>query len=71
MRHYSRLLVLLATWDGINNLLFVMSEQPPRGRGSTENSPNRFHRLHVEPDLDDVPLEDRSAPATEFLKGIQ
>lgn len=45
-----------------------MPEQPPRGRGSAENPPNRFHKLHMEPDREDVPAEDRSAPATEFLK---
>ncbi len=45
-----------------------MNDRPPRGRGSAENPPNRFHKLHMETDLEDVPEEDRSDPATEFLK---
>lgn len=45
-----------------------MTEHPPRGRGSAENPPNRFHRLHVEPDLEDVPPEERSDPRTEYLR---
>ncbi len=47
-----------------------MTDHPLRGRGSAENPPNRFHRLHVEPDLADVPAEDRSDPRTEFLKAF-
>jgi DNA repair photolyase len=38
-----------------------------RGRGAAENPPNRFERLHLEPDSEDVPEEDRTAPATQFL----
>ena len=39
------------------------------GRGATVNPPNRFERLHVEPDPDapaDFPEEERVAPRTEF-----
>lgn len=39
------------------------------GRGASVNPPNRFERLHVEPDPDaqpDFPEEERVAPRTEF-----
>jgi DNA repair photolyase len=44
---------------------------PPRGRGASWNPPNRFERLHVEPDLAD--LEDAGdlelpAPETQYFR---
>jgi DNA repair photolyase len=43
------------------------SADPIHGRGSASNPPNRFERLHYEPDPD-VEEVDRPAPATQFLK---
>src|SRR5882724_4165753 len=37
-----------------------------RGRGARSNPPNRFERLHVEPDPD-APPEERPHPRTEFF----
>ena len=39
----------------------------PRGRGASENPPNRFVPLHLEPDADWDPSED-PAPRTQFLR---
>ena len=39
---------------------------PPPGRGASFNPPNRFERLHVEPDPD-APPEERPHPRTEFF----
>ncbi len=44
------------------------NSQVKRGRGSVDNPPNRFHRLHVEPDLSDVPPEERTDPETQYLR---
>jgi DNA repair photolyase len=43
------------------------ADAAPRGRGSAENPPNRFDRLHYErdPDVDD---EEQPAPATQYLR---
>lgn len=49
-----------------------MNTHPPRpdapivGRGPQINPPNRFERLHVEPDPD-APLEERPHPQTQFF----
>lgn len=42
------------------------SQLPFRGRGSDFNPPNRFERLHVEPDPE-CPPEERSDPRTQFF----
>jgi DNA repair photolyase len=48
-----------------------MSTEIPnvRGRGAAENPPNRFERLHYEPDPDAAP-DDRPAPATLFFRDV-
>jgi DNA repair photolyase len=43
-----------------------MSGNPVHGRGSADNPPNRFDRLHYEPDGDDDP--DGPAPTTQLLR---
>src|SRR5580704_961983 len=40
---------------------------PLKGRGAADNPPNRFERLHYEPDEDGAP-DERPAPATQFFK---
>ncbi len=40
---------------------------PLRGRGAAENTPNRFEKLHYEPDPE-LTADERSAPITQFLK---
>jgi hypothetical protein len=37
------------------------------GRGATQNPPNRFERLAMTPELDDVPEEERVSPLTQFF----
>ncbi|HKC23681.1 MAG TPA: radical SAM protein, partial [Thermoanaerobaculia bacterium] len=44
-----------------------MSDDPIRGRGAAENPPNRFERLHYEPDPE-ANSEDLPSPKTELLK---
>jgi DNA repair photolyase len=39
-----------------------------RGRGAAHNPPNRFERLHVEPDLETLEFEDAPRPRTEFYR---
>src|SRR5438045_8383951 len=43
------------------------ADQPVRGRGSAENTPNRFESLRYEPDADVNP-DERPAPHTQFLR---
>jgi DNA repair photolyase len=46
----------------------MQGEQPPiHGRGAGDNPPNRFERLHYEPDPDAGP-DDAPAPATQFFR---
>jgi DNA repair photolyase len=40
---------------------------PLKGRGAADNPPNRFERLHYEPDEDGAP-DERPAPATVFFR---
>jgi DNA repair photolyase len=44
----------------------VSAPSPLPGRGASHNPPNRFERLHVEPDPD-APPEERPHPRTEFF----
>src|SRR3954463_11880565 len=43
----------------------ILPGQPIPGRGANVNPPNRFERLHVEPDPD-CPEDERPNPRTEF-----
>src|SRR6266852_4777364 len=43
------------------------NQEPIRGRGAATNPPNRFERLHYEPDEDECDSEQPS-PKTQFLK---
>src|SRR5438067_1571704 len=43
------------------------SSLPLRGRGASDNPPNRFDRIHYERDPD-APLEEEVAPATVLLR---
>jgi len=43
---------------------------PIHGRGTSDNPANRFERLRIEENWDDVPPGDRPAPRTEFFRDV-
>jgi DNA repair photolyase len=43
------------------------SQEPIHGRGAADNPPNRFERIHYEPEPGET-LEEQPAPTTQFLK---
>ncbi|MGE3806507.1 MAG: PA0069 family radical SAM protein [Gemmataceae bacterium] len=45
-----------------------MTDDPLRGRGSSFNPPNRFDRLHYEPDPEAVDPDEEAAPTTLVLR---
>src|SRR3954452_10132115 len=48
-------------------MILAMAEQPNHSRGAASNPPNRFEKIHLEPEADWNPEEDPS-PRTQFYK---
>src|SRR5437868_4870729 len=46
----------------------MSGREPIHGRGASHNPPNRFERLHYEPDVEAAAEADRPGPKTQFLR---